>query len=520
MQLIEHIKNYVEGVSQLRLRKTSIHDKKRTVDFVFVSLAPLSKEKEDMVRQICTLYAGNGFTVNASFEKDTLTAANIKSAIDKYIKERHPSLIGRIKGGYSVSQSQDGFSVIFEVDSLTEKIIEDMGFFNELSKYFDGISAISVVFLTKGFPLKQDGEELKLKIQQYQQLQQSRELSRPKRYTDVKNIQTYIGKEVSARARYISDITEPIQKCTAAGRISNKKTSFPDKITSAVCKFNLTDYTGTISAVLFAKKDTLKKFEALLEQEEVIVSASAQRSSFSGEIELKVYDISKCEMIKESQQTKYLNEVPQQYVTVSPQKIALEKQLALEEQSKVAPYFLRENDVVTLSLLTTGQRIFQDRIVKITATKIVKGELTQSFESYISPERVLEEDYFKRSGLKEEDLKGAPTIIDVLPDLFKFCHNCAIVAQNAEVTMGFVKYYANAAKYLFSNVLFDFEALVKNFFSQSQYSGQRLTNFSAEKVAEKLNLKIAFSSFDSESLALARVLLRMAHLYDKLFQNT
>ncbi len=519
MQLIDYIKTHIEGTTELRLRKTAVSDRRRTVDFLFVSIKPLTQGQEENIRQLCARYAGNYFSVSVSFEKDTLSTTFIKNAVDRFIKTNHLSLTKRIKD-FNVTQREKDFEVIFEMDSLTEKIVQDMGFLEELERYFDSISGIGVKCYTKSFPLKQDREQLKLKIQQYQQLQQSRELSRPKRFTDVKNIEAYIGKEVTARARYISDITEPMQRCTVAGKITSKKIVLSDKITSTICKLSISDKTATISAVLFAKKDVLKKFDALAVGDEIIVSASAQRSSYSGEIELKIFDISRCEIAGDSQQTKYINEVPLGYVTVHPKKISVEKQLALEEQSSAAPYYLREHDIVVLTVLTTGQRIFQDRIIKISAVKIVKGEFDQSFESLINPERVLEEDFSQRSGINETDLKNAPPIIDILPDLFKFCYGCVIVTQNEEITMGFIRYYANAAKYFFSNIVFDFEVLAKNFFSQGEYKGQRLSDYSALKVAEKLNIKIMSSASENESLALSRVLTRMAHLYDNLFQNT
>lgn len=518
MQFIDFIKEYVPDVSQLRLRKTAVNERKQTVDFVFVSLIPLSKEKEEAVRRLCGSYLGDEYTVNVSFEKDTLTAASVKTCVDKYINENRPSLAARIKGEYTAAKKGNGYSVVFRVDSLTEKIIEDMGFLQELRAYFDTLSAIEVDFSLNSYSLVRDEEALKLKIMQYQQLQQSRELSRPKRYTDVRNVSVYIGKEITGRPRYISDITEPTQRCIAAGRITAKKTYVSDKITSTICKFNLTDYTGTVPAVFFAKKDALKKFETLNDGEQVILSAAAQRNAINGEIELKVFDISKCEMLKESEQTKYINEVPSSYVVLSPQKIVIEKQLALEEHSKAVPYFLREHDIVLITLLTTGQRIFQDKIIKISAVKIAGGEIAQSFESYINPEKVLDDDFLKQNDMTEINLRDFHSITDILPDLYKFCYGCTIVAQNSEIVMGFLKYYANAAKYLFSNEVLDFENVAKNFFSQGEFAGQRFNNYSLQKVAEKLNIKIP--PRESDSLSFARVFLRMCYLYDKLFQNT
>ena len=63
---------------------------------------------------------------------------------------------------------------------------------------------------------------------------------------------------------------------------------------------------------------------------------------------------------------------------------------------------------ICIDLETTGLNPKMDRIIEIGAVKIEKGVQTGVYETFVNPGRQLEERIVQLTGIRDEDLKGAP----------------------------------------------------------------------------------------------------------------
>lgn len=75
---------------------------------------------------------------------------------------------------------------------------------------------------------------------------------------------------------------------------------------------------------------------------------------------------------------------------------------------------------VCIDLETTGLNPKKDKIIEIGAVKVEKGIVTDTFETFVNPHRMLEERIIELTGIREEDLQNAPDISEVLPKVLAF----------------------------------------------------------------------------------------------------
>ena len=91
---------------------------------------------------------------------------------------------------------------------------------------------------------------------------------------------------------------------------------------------------------------------------------------------------------------------------------------------------------VVLDFETTGLNPQTDKIIEVGAVKVVDGNVTE-FTSLVNPLVSLPAKITEITGLRDKDLKNAPTIDAVLPRLDDFLSDCIIVAHNASFDLKF-----------------------------------------------------------------------------------
>lgn len=103
-------------------------------------------------------------------------------------------------------------------------------------------------------------------------------------------------------------------------------------------------------------------------------------------------------------------------------------------------------DYVVFDLETTGLSPERDAIVEIGAVVVRNGEIVEDeiFHSLVNPQRPIPYFATKVHGLKDMDVKHAPTIDLVLPEFLAFIKRKPLVAHNISFDVGFIQ--ANAQK--------------------------------------------------------------------------
>lgn len=101
---------------------------------------------------------------------------------------------------------------------------------------------------------------------------------------------------------------------------------------------------------------------------------------------------------------------------------------------------LSEMDFVIFDLETTGLYADQgDEIIEVGAVILSKMQIEETnYQSLVKPNQPIPEASSAVHGLKDKDVKNAPSIDTVLPEFLKFCGSRHLVAQNARFDMSFI----------------------------------------------------------------------------------
>ncbi len=94
---------------------------------------------------------------------------------------------------------------------------------------------------------------------------------------------------------------------------------------------------------------------------------------------------------------------------------------------------------VSIDLETTGLNPKRDRIIEIGAVKILRGEQTDTFSTFVCPGRKLEKRITELTGIVEEQLRDAPPIEEVLPGLMDFLGALPLLGHSLLFDYSFLK---------------------------------------------------------------------------------
>ena len=74
---------------------------------------------------------------------------------------------------------------------------------------------------------------------------------------------------------------------------------------------------------------------------------------------------------------------------------------------------------ISIDLETTGLNPRWDKITEIGAVKVIDGTVTGTFSTLVNPGRKLDPEIAALTGIRDEELKTAPVIGQILPDLLE-----------------------------------------------------------------------------------------------------
>ena len=104
--------------------------------------------------------------------------------------------------------------------------------------------------------------------------------------------------------------------------------------------------------------------------------------------------------------------------------------------------------IVALDLETTGLNPEKDSIIEIGAARFQDGQLLDTFDTLINPDCSIPGRITAITGIRTEDLIGAPSLHDVLPALRRFIGSHPVVGHNVEFDLGFLARYDVAMRNL------------------------------------------------------------------------
>lgn len=110
---------------------------------------------------------------------------------------------------------------------------------------------------------------------------------------------------------------------------------------------------------------------------------------------------------------------------------------------------------VSIDLETTGLNPKLDKIIEIGAVKVLDGQRAGTFSALVNPGRKLEQRITELTGIREEDLKDALYIEDVLEELLDFLGDFPLLGHSVLFDYSFLKKAAVNAKRTFEKQAVD-----------------------------------------------------------------
>ena len=97
------------------------------------------------------------------------------------------------------------------------------------------------------------------------------------------------------------------------------------------------------------------------------------------------------------------------------------------------------DDIVCFDIETTGLKVTQEAITEIGAVRLRNGEIVETFQTFVDPERRLTPEIIGLTGITDEMLRGAPKLKDALTAFLAFAGDAPLAAHNAEFDISFIR---------------------------------------------------------------------------------
>jgi len=166
-----------------------------------------------------------------------------------------------------------------------------------------------------------------------------------------------------------------------------------------------------------------------------------------------------------------------------------------------------DSEIVCFDIETTGLNRKHEVIIEIGAVVLKNGEITDTFNTFVSPGRILSPEIIRLTGITDEMLVGAPSQEEAIRAFLDFAGDRPLAAHNADFDMGFIA--AGCRKYgiPFHNPSIDSLILAQNLLPE-------LGKYKLDIVAEHLHLP-AFNHHRASDDA-ATVAYMLPHFFKKL----
>lgn len=118
---------------------------------------------------------------------------------------------------------------------------------------------------------------------------------------------------------------------------------------------------------------------------------------------------------------------------------------------------------VCLDLETTGLDPKRDKIIEIGAVRVRAGVITDRLETLVDPGRALDEKIVELTGIHDKELRDAPDITKVLPNLLDFIGDDILLGHSVLFDYSFVKKAAVNQKLAFEKKGIDTLKIARKF---------------------------------------------------------
>ena len=403
-----------------------------------------------------------GYVYNIKFIKNYISEESVREGTEKFLNKNYPAFVFKVLW----LKEENGVNIVkLSANFRLKSYAQNKNILGELEKHLNEEFAAP-------FSAEIDYEE-----DSQEEIIAPEEVEIEERVVHeikVKETTILFGEKITGPAGYIRDQKNNVgHDAVLCGTVSfvkigdvkskNKEGAEPKEgentYTRKYLKFNLTDFSGTISCIYFATKSTTQQLEKVADNSTIIARGTIEESGFNAGLTLRIKSLSFCILPDNFKEEKVYKKEPEHYKYCTPEPYVSKTQVDLFSvlsggEEEVAPY-LKNHDVVVFDFETTGLSATDCFIIEIGAVKIRNGKIIESFETFVNPEKHIDDESTLIHGITDQDVAGAPTYPGALADFYKFTRNSTLVAYNIAFDYSFLSSYGEKAGYKFDNEQID-----------------------------------------------------------------
>lgn len=482
------------------VKSITLIKEKNTVEINLVTDKIFSEADEKAVKQIARSFVPEYFSCNTEVFKLSPDEDMVAKKIFTVISEINRPLSALLSPeDISVVRTDDGFDFTVKVVNSTLFSADfAVNLSRELEKNFCG-----------KFTGKCEINELKIEDIDVEEEHENVQFELPVRKFDIEDFDFIEGTEVQKSAVYLSDLNFISENVVICGKINYiRERTFVNKSGKEKLMFTFTLNDGTANATVsyFTRLKSIDKIKNLKVDDYIV--CTCKTDSFNGQIRptanLIDYGRPPKDFVPEKRPSK---PVPKYYETIKPEPFEDFSQHDFFTDESI-PDCLKDNVFVVFDLETTGLNSSpsagnMDKIIEIGAYKIIGGEIKESFNTFINPQRKLSEEIIKLTGIDQKTVDKAPTYERVMPDFFKFCDGAYLVGHNAAgFDFRFIDYYSSKCGYVPERRLFDTLPL-------SHQILKDLPNFKLNTVADHFGITFNHHRAADDALVTAKIFIEL-----------
>ncbi len=496
MTILQKIEEAGFPSSRLKLDEAVFNTKKDelTLYFIYPESIPLKSEEKQKIKDIASGELEEICTLSFKFNKSCFDADVIFDRISEYIDKNYKVLKSEIKRQdiAIINLGDDlGVEVTFACDELRKQVFINKEFDLDLARFLERkfFTNFQVKFdVTKTLAgladLKNSMPEIDTSLSDA--LAKESKLNK----MEIELGECFYGKYTNDKVTFIADLPKDDKiEIFAAGVVTEiSLTSYQTKtklngepLEKKKLSFKLTDPSGFIEVVVFPQEKNIKSLEVL--EEGMSIAVGGKMSIFNSKCNLRAESLSKCDILTK-ELVRVFREVNEKYHFVQPQPVTETQQMDLFSLGgKTTDYWDTHDSVVVFDLETTGFDAKSCKIIEIGAVKIVKGSITETFQTLINPGVEIPAEITNLTHIDDDMVKNSPSIDEVLPDFYKFCFGSVLSAYNIDFDYSFLNFNGQNNRLLFNHEQIDTLRLVRD-------KVPSLSNYKLGTVVKALNITL------------------------------